>query len=94
MCAEAGPELEPLPGDTRDRIREKMPHAWDRVSSLVDSSVLNDRATLGIARGLQVFTGSSWPGSGGQALYASRASMTPSTCPRLRCRPANVPFTW
>jgi len=54
------------------------------------------RAILGVAsaRGLQVFTGSDWPGSGGQALYASRTSMTPSACPRLRRRPANVPFTW
>lgn len=40
LCQEAGLDVAPLPPDIRERLREKVPHAWDWVSNPVDGSIL------------------------------------------------------
>ena len=40
LCHEAGLDVAPLPQDVREKLREKLPHAWDWVGNPVDGSIL------------------------------------------------------
>jgi acyl-CoA synthetase (NDP forming) len=40
LCQEAGLDLAPIPQQIRERLREKVPHAWDWVGNPIDGSIL------------------------------------------------------